>query len=314
MVSFSAAEALGDGIERLQDRRLLPVVLAVFLAQLASVVGAQSQLAAQRSRLDEESQPFGALVPEELPLALDLPLGVAFVLWLAASLLLVAVTIVAMRVVATDDESAPEATGAPSADVPSADAASADAAWNETGSAVAASNDAESNDALSTDAPSTVDRTDRPSATDGLLLATGHALAGAVLFSLAVGAGLVLFVLPGLFLAAALALTLPAVALDRAGVLEAMARSWELTEGRRLPVFAFLVGLLATLLAADLVGSIAGALLAGVPLIGDVVNVALAAIGWLVAVAALVSAFERLEELEADDAEKWAGVDDELLP
>lgn len=63
-------------------------------------------------------------------------------------------------------------------------------------------------------------------------------IVAALLVYLLVVVGLVLLVVPGLFLACALVVTVPAVVVERAGPLAAIRRSFRLTRGRRLAIFA----------------------------------------------------------------------------
>ncbi|MHB9285405.1 hypothetical protein ACKVMT_00010 [Halobacteriales archaeon Cl-PHB] len=78
---------------------------------------------------------------------------------------------------------------------------------------------------------------------------------GAILYGLAVVVGLVLFVLPGIFLAVALFFYNYAIVVEDENVFEAFATSWELTKGNRLRLF--LLGLIVAI-ASTIAGTLAG--------------------------------------------------------
>lgn len=104
-MSLSVVDTIEDGIDRLTDRRQYTVFLGVALSHLALTIGTQSQLAVQPEELASES-PFGeGFVPEELPLALEMPLGGAILLWLAGLLALVTASLVALRALRSPDTS-----------------------------------------------------------------------------------------------------------------------------------------------------------------------------------------------------------------
>lgn len=318
MASLSIADALADGIDRLADRRLLPVFAAATASQLLLVVSAQSQLAAQRELLEEEPTAFGEpIAPPELPLAIDAPLGVALLGWLAALVSVAAVAIVAIRVLVE--------IGADPVDRPTADGGTDGIARPDEGTDGGADG---TDDAAATgdpaapvdgDTPADDRSRDRPThPTDDLVRATASALVAGFLASLAIGLGLVL-VLPGLFLAASLAFTVHYVALRRAGPIDGMRRSWGLARGNRLRVLGVLVVAGVSYVALGVVGGFLTLLVAAVPIagsivVGELLNVAVNAAAWLLALSILTSAYDRLEAIRAAEAEKWAGVDDELLP
>ena len=258
-MSLSVGDAVGDGIDRLTDGRLAAVFAAFYAAHLLVNVGTQSQLAAQRETFEEDAFVLDPeLLPPELPLALELPLGVATLLWTLATVALVTTSLLAFRALCTDD---------------------------------------------------------RPGElTDGLLVGTVHGVAAALFLGVAVGVGLLLLVLPGLFLAAALAFTYPYVAVDRENALEAMRRSWSLTSGHRLRVFAVLVAIVLTFLTISFVGGAIALALGAFPLVAEFTNVAFVTLAWLASLAILASAFDQLEAARAEAEAKWEGIDDELLP
>lgn len=95
-----------------------------------------------------------------------------------------------------------------------------------------------------------------------------------VLSYLIVLLGMVLLVVPGVIFACALAVAIPAVVVERPGVLGAIKRSFALTKGKRLAVFAIFLVLMVVVLAVNLFASfVLPALTAAVsPMIGTVVG------------------------------------------
>lgn len=264
-MALSAGDSLDDAIGRLGDRRALQAFLALYVAFLGLVVGAQTQLQAQPDDLLAENPFFTEeLVLEEYNLALDVSFGLASLLWLVGLVAFVAASIVAFR-------------------------------------SLLARGDGESVPMVDLDAL-------------GLLLATAHGVAAAVLGLVAVGIGFALLVVPGLVLATVLALTHPYIAVDRAGVVEAMGRSVESTRGHRLQLFGVLVLVVMTFLAVSLMGGLLATLIGGTTALGEVLNVGVTAFAWLVTLAVLASAFEQLETSRAEREAKWEDIDDELLP
>lgn len=81
-------------------------------------------------------------------------------------------------------------------------------------------------------------------------------IAGGILYALAVGVGLLLLIVPGVFLAVALYFYTYEVVIEGENAIEALANSYELTKGDRIELF--LIGLLFTIL-----GGVVG--LVGVP-------------------------------------------------
>jgi hypothetical protein len=144
--------------------------------------------------------------------------------------------------------------------------------------------------------------------------ATLHGLVGYLLLLVLVGAGLALFVLPGVFVLVSFAFFAGFVALEDEGVVGAYRRSWALTSGRRLGV-ALLFGALS--LVVVLVTLVAGASLSFVFEVSEtlayLVDAVVSALTFVYAVAVLAVGFEQLRNGEERDDE-FADIDDELLP
>jgi len=292
MASLSPLDAVNDAFGRLNDRRAATALGSVFLIQLCMLVGLQSQLEAQRSMLEEESLPFAATtesLPEELPLALDIPVGVSMLLWLSMLVAFVAASVVAFRVLVDQPLSVdgPTRESTPRDETPQAtvrhdssdSAAIEPPAWNE--------------NLLRT-----------------TVLAGVTALIGAVL----VGLGLLALVLPGLVVATALAFTHPYLVTTSSGILESMKRSYELVRGTWLTVFGLIVVILLSFVTISSLGAFAFAALESLPAAGELANLAFGSLAWLYALALLASGFDQVTQTQAAEAEKWADIDQELLP
>ncbi len=76
----------------------------------------------------------------------------------------------------------------------------------------------------------------------------GRLIACSILFTMLVGVGLILFLIPGVIIGVGLMLAFPALVLESSTTpTSALARSWELTRGSRLRMFGLLVTLVALL-------------------------------------------------------------------
>ncbi|WP_276254566.1 hypothetical protein [Halomontanus rarus] len=312
-MSLSISDALGDGVDRLRDRRVLVPFLALYGVFVAITVGTHSQLEAQPAEVFEEFPGLADLMPETLPLALDVSLGVAWFIWFLGTISLVTASIVAFRVLADGDGARPDG---PETEV---------SRESESGSANGVSNGSSHEPGLehgsdpsrgSTPEP-TRDSTATTAArtqTHSLLAATSHGILAAIVGTVAVGAGLALFVVPGLVVATLFAFTHPYIATERINAVEAMKQSLELTRGDRLRVFGVLVAIVCIFYGISVFGAIALGVFASVPIVAELVNAAFTALAWLVVLAILASAFDQLETSRAREDDKWEGIDDELLP
>jgi len=103
---------------------------------------------------------------------------------------------------------------------------------------------------------------DRP--TLGQIISRGMSAIGpviviAILLSLVVGIGFALLIVPGIFLAVAYAVVIPAAVVERPGIMGAFKRSWGLTKGYRWPVLGLLLILVVIVFVfAFVVGAIGG--------------------------------------------------------
>lgn len=279
MAHLSVLTAIDEAFERISDRRALTVLCGLVVVQALMLVGLQSQLEAQRALIEEEELfvPGFETLPDEFPLAVDLSVGVATALWLAMLIAFVALSVVAFRVLS--ERAAHTRRRADAIDVEGESTSAEQPEWN-----------------------------------DELGRATLSAVVVAFGGSLVVGLGLALFVVPGLVAATALAFTHPYLATERVGPIDAARRSVELTRGSWLRVFALLVVIVLSFLTVSSLGAVALAALESAPVAGELANVAFGSLAWLFALALLASGFDQLEARRAEEDEKWAGIDDELLP
>ncbi len=269
-MALAVGSAVSEGIDRL-GAGLFPYLVGLFAVVLLVQVGTQSQLAAQSPDVIADVPLVTDAFVEELPLALDLPLGAAWLVWLAGVVSFVAVSLLAFRALSERSTAAENAEGGKGRDREPLDARS-------------------------------------------LAGMTLSGVAASIIGLFAVGLGLVALVVPGLVVATLFAFTLPYIATDRLGVVTAMGRSYELTKGHRFRVLAVLGATVLSFYAVTTVGAVLAVAVGEVPLAAELVNVAFGAVGWLIALAILAAAFDRLEELRGEREEKWEGIDDELLP
>lgn len=312
-MSLSISDALGDGVDRLRDRRVLVPFLALYGVFVVITVGTHSQLEAQPAEVFEEFPGLADLVPETLPLALDVSLGVAWSIWFLGTVSLVTASIVAFRVLAHGDGTRPDGPGTETSRRRESESANevSNGSGHEPG--LEHGSDPSRDSTLEPIHGSTV-ATGTRTHTHSLLAATGHGLLAAIIGLFAVGAGLALFVVPGLVLGTLFAFTHPYIATERVNAVEAMKRSLELTRGDRLRVFGVLVAIVCIFYGISVFGALALGVFASVPVVGELVNAAFTALAWLVVLAILASAFDQLETSRAREDEKWEGIDDELLP
>ncbi|MCU4742973.1 hypothetical protein OB955_18420 [Halobacteria archaeon AArc-m2/3/4] len=305
-MSLTISGAFGDALERLRDRRLLLPFCALYGVFVAITVGTHSQLEAQSVEIIEEFPELADFMPETFPLALDVSLGVAWLVWFLGTVSLVTASMLAFRVLA--DGVRPGILETES----KGDSSSTSA--NENARGVNDSPDATPTPTPEPTHDSTDTETGARTQTHSLLAATAHGILAAIIGLFAVGFGLVLLVVPGLVVATLFAFTHPYIATDRVNAVEAMKRSLELTRGNRLRVFGLLVVTVCSFYAVSVFGALALELLRSAPVVGELVNAAFTALAWLVVLAILASAFDQLETTRAREDEKWEGIDDELLP
>lgn len=103
--------------------------------------------------------------------------------------------------------------------------------------------------------------------------------------------GFVFLILPGIFLAVCLSLVQVAVAVEDAGVIEALQRSWTITKGHRIRLFV--LGLIVTVLTM-IAGGVFGMLSAVSPIAGTLASAVILSVISLYGLAILVGAYSQL--------------------
>lgn len=123
----------------------------------------------------------------------------------------------------------------------------------------------------------------------------------------AVGVGFVFLVIPGIFLAVALAFSQLAVVVEDAGVVEAVKRSWSLTKGNRLRLFA--LGLIVAVVS-GVVGAVFGLFGVVSPALGNLLSAAMTGVASLFGLAVLVSAYHQITDEESTATQTVADLAD----
>lgn len=121
--------------------------------------------------------------------------------------------------------------------------------------------------AVRTFASDETERIPREHFTRKLGWALGNSIVGGLLFAIAVGIGLVLFVVPGLFVLVTLYFWVFPVVLDDENFIDGFAESWTLTSGNRLDLF--LLGVLVVILSA-VVNAVGSAFSAPLPPLAEI--------------------------------------------
>lgn len=125
--------------------------------------------------------------------------------------------------------------------------------------------------------------------------ATVASLVASLVARLAVAAGLVLLVVPGVVLAAGLLFVRARVAIEDEGVVDALTGSWALTRGDRLAAVGLVVAVVGASVGLTLVAGGVRLLLSGAsPALGALVAIPVGAVGTVFGVAAVARAFVQL--------------------
>lgn len=126
---------------------------------------------------------------------------------------------------------------------------------------------------------------------------TIHGFIASIVFGILFVIGLVLLVIPGIFIAVSLAFFLAIIALEDVGFVEGLQQSWELTKGKRFDVFLLGVGIVVVGLVIGIVGGIvSGALGFGSAALGAIVGIAFSAYSSAFTVGTLTHAYLQLDE------------------
>lgn len=319
-MSLSIDETVSDGLDRLTDIETIWYVGALFLVNLGVIVGPSSQLQGQEETLEDD---FGFLdvdlTPEEFPLAIDMPLGIAILVWLLSMILFVTVSLVVFdRLSGFAEEIEPSDDPTDSTTVSANDDPGSTRSIEEGVSDWDRPNESDPEPTeFDRIEPSSVEErpNQRESLTFGtLVVMTAHGLLATILLGILISVGLVLLVLPGLFIATVFLFTQPFIATDRLGAIRSMRRSFELTKGNRLSVFGVLVVLVLSFFAISFVGGILALAFTPFPIASQLIDIAAGSIAWLVVLSLMSSAYDQLRAAQRQERSRWEGIDDELLP
>lgn len=140
-----------------------------------------------------------------------------------------------------------------------------------------------------------------------LTVATVNEIFARIVVLVLIGIGLVLFVLPGVFLAICLYFVRPLIAIEDRNAIDAMTESWRLSRGDRFAILILLIGAVAIYVAISLVGSLGAIALSMLPVSGVVVSgagilvsIAVAAVANVFWLAVSARAFVQLHDPAAE--------------
>lgn len=154
---------------------------------------------------------------------------------------------------------------------------------------------------------------------DRLTVATMNELLARIVIFVAIGIGLVVFVIPGVFFAICFYFARPLIAVDDRNFIDAMSESWAMSKGNRFEIFILLIGAGVLYIMIILPGFVAAALFGTMPVAAAIIYLlvsAVATVFWLSVMARAyvqaVAPTETEEEVEDDDltelrreAEEW---------
>lgn len=131
---------------------------------------------------------------------------------------------------------------------------------------------------------------------EGLVRAMLHGFVAGILLRILVVVGLVFLVIPGIFIAVALALYLAYISLEDKGFVGGLKSSWGATRGNRFNLYLLGLGVITVFSGLWMLGGIAGFVVGAVSAVGaEVVSVGFSAYGSLIVVGSLAHAYLQLE-------------------
>ncbi|WP_435346234.1 hypothetical protein [Haloarchaeobius sp. HRN-SO-5] len=175
------------------------------------------------------------------------------------------------------------------------------------------------------DRKTTVDR----SAFRRLGVATLNALVGSIVFTFAVGTGLFLLLLPGIFLLVSLYFYTAFIAIEDQNFVEAFRSSWALTKGRRLAAFVFLVLVYVVNIVASALTTVVTIVFDGLATTGGtgafqlggtaspvarLLSIGIHSLGALFVLALTAVVFDQFRDLQVATDDDFDGIDEDLLP
>ncbi|MFW5984260.1 MAG: hypothetical protein ACOCRA_03595, partial [Halobacteria archaeon] len=147
-------------------------------------------------------------------------------------------------------------------------------------------------------------------------MATLNGIVAGFVFAILFVIGLLLLVIPGIYIFTALVFFMIFIALEDENFLESLSSSWELTKGRRMSVFLLLFALLVVQIVVGILGAVASAVAGAVlPQLGAIVNVAVGAALAVYSLAVLTDAYFQLrDERPPADAEDPTDPTEDVQP
>lgn len=146
-----------------------------------------------------------------------------------------------------------------------------------------------------------------------LFSATLNGFVGGIVVIILVAVGLLLLVVPGVFIALSFFFVRQEIAVEDKNFIDALSSSWELTSGHRLALFGLALVLFVVGLVVTAVGGLVG--FVGIPLLTTVVNILLGSATTVFTVAVAARAYVQLTDERdaavAPDAGEMEGADDE---
>jgi len=129
-----------------------------------------------------------------------------------------------------------------------------------------------------------------------------NAIVASIIFGIVVGIGLVLLVIPGLYLLSALVFFLVFIAVEDESFMDSLKSSWELTDGKRLSIFLLLLALFVINIVVGIAGGIASSIVgAASPALGQIVTVGVNSVVTVFGIAVILSAYYQLRESSGGD-------------
>ncbi|MFP4632534.1 MAG: hypothetical protein ACOCT0_00170 [Halobacteriota archaeon] len=133
--------------------------------------------------------------------------------------------------------------------------------------------------------------------TSNLLMPTVHGFIGGIVFGILVGIGLVLLIIPGIFLAVSLAFYLAIIALKDVSFIEALQQSWGITKGERFNIFLLGVGFVVIYIVVGIIGGIASGILGfGSPALGEIAGLLFSGYASALVIGAVSHAYLQIDE------------------
>lgn len=153
---------------------------------------------------------------------------------------------------------------------------------------------------------------------ENLLVPWVNLFVGTIVFGILVGVGLVLFILPGLFVLTTLLFFGARIAVEDENFVGAMGSSWRLTRGNRIRIFLLLLAVLVVLIGISIGFAVLAAPIVVVsPALSSVVEIAGQTAGTVYATAVLARAYVQLtrsEDVPQGDSDEFEPSGDQDAP